>query len=135
MNSKTIEKIALAVFKDKKLLLVKTYKHGDKYLLLGGKIENGESDVECLNREVMEEVSATVDQESIKFLNEFTTPAHDKPGVTLHVKLYSGTLRSEPTASSEIESVRYFDSTIEEKFLTEMTEEVIAFLKQKKLIN
>ena len=45
-----------AIIKDGKLLLVRKR---DSWILPGGKIEKGESDLECLSREVFEELSGT----------------------------------------------------------------------------
>jgi len=64
-----IKKIALAVFKDRKMLQVRTSKQPEVFYTLGGKIEKGETDLECLRREVKEEIGCEVT--SIKFLHEF----------------------------------------------------------------
>ena len=51
-----IKKVALAVFKDKKMLQVRSKKHPEVFFTLGGKIEEGETDIECLKREINEEI-------------------------------------------------------------------------------
>jgi 8-oxo-dGTP diphosphatase len=131
---KVIEKIAVGVFKDDKVLLVRPYKHGPKFLTLGGKIEEGENDIECIKREVMEEVSSRVDEPSIKFLKEFNAPAHGREDTMLHIKYYSAILLDEPKPSSEIAEVKYFDSTIPDENETEMGHIIMKFLKEKRLI-
>jgi len=53
------------IFKDRKLALIKSEKFGE-YKFPGGGKENGESDVETLIRETMEETGLTVVAKSIK---------------------------------------------------------------------
>ncbi len=47
---KTINKIALAVFKDKKMLMVRSQKNNKVFYSLDGKVDKGESDLECIER-------------------------------------------------------------------------------------
>ncbi len=70
---KLIKKIGLAVFKGKKILQVRTNKQDKVFYALGGKIEEGESDLDCLNREVKEELGCEIEKSSIKFLYEFSS--------------------------------------------------------------
>lgn len=129
-----IYKSALAVFKDKQILLVRPYDNATAFLTLGGKIEEGESVTEALIREVKEEVNATVDESTLEYLREFEAPAFGKENTLVNVKLYSGELLDEPTPSSEIEEIRYFDSTIPAENLTPLTELLFEWLKQQELI-
>lgn len=103
-----IKKVALAYFKGKKMLQVRDNKQSSVFYTLGGKIEAGESDYECLKREVKEEIGCEVDQESIKFLKEFEDEAHG--GGILNVRLYEGKLIGEPKPSSEVVEIGWFDT-------------------------
>jgi len=136
MNNPTIiHKIALAVFKDKKLLMVRSAKHPEKFFNLGGKPEQGETELECLAREVAEEVQSTIKEGTLHFLRSFEAPAHGKENTIVKFQLYTGQLTSEPVPATEIEEVRYFDSSIDEKHLTPLSSEVFAWLRMQQLID
>ena len=102
---------------------------------MGGKVEEGESDLDCIEREVMEEISCRVDESSIKYLTEVTGPAHGKEDTLIHIKLYSANLLDEPKPSSEVVEIKYFDSTIAEENETETGKMIIKFLKEKGFID
>lgn len=137
MESKprVIKKIALAVFKDKKILMVRTHKNDQVFYSLGGKVEEGETEKECLVREVKEEIDVDVDPDSLKFLEEFEGPAHGKENTLVNIRLYKGELKSEPKPSGEIAEVQYFDSTTDHKFLSETAIQFFVWLKERGLIN
>lgn len=59
MKNKYIKKIGLLYMKDKKLLAVYKPKIG-AYITPGGKVEINESDLDCLNREINEELGCSV---------------------------------------------------------------------------
>ena len=115
-----IRKVALAVFKDKKILQVRTSKNDHVFYAPGGKIEEGETDIECLKREIREELDANIDDKSVSFLHEFTGPAHGKPGTLLNIKFYQGNLIGEPKPTSEIVEIGFFDSESDLKHISEI---------------
>lgn len=123
-----IRKVAFADFKNRKVIMVRSKKNRDVYYTLGGKIEEGESDIECLLREVKEEVNSTFNPKTAKFLHEFQTAAHGKDGAILNIRLYSGELTIEPKPSSEIADVDYFDSNADEKHTTIMGRMILRWL-------
>lgn len=130
-----IKKIALAVFKDKKILMVRTHKNEQVFYSLGGKVEEGETEEQCLIREVKEEVDCSIISESLEFLEEFTGPAHGKENTLVNIRLYKGKLGSDPKPSAEIAEVQYFDSSADHKFLSETAIMFFAWLKKQGLIN
>ena len=74
---KIVTRIGSVIIEDKKLLLVK----GKKYQELwtpGGKIKSGESDKECLRRELKEEIDVSL--VSMKFFKEYLkkSPYHNR---------------------------------------------------------
>ena len=121
-NPKIIEKIGLLVFKDKKFLMVRSHKNEEVFYLLGGKIDKDESDIECIKREVKEEINCDVDETGITFLNEFQDVAHGKENTLLKIRVYKGELIGHPKASSEIAEVGWFDSNSPKKHFSEVAQ-------------
>lgn len=131
-----IYKVALAVFKNKKMLQVRSKKHPEVFFTLGGKIEAGESEIECLIREVKEEIDCGIDKSSIKYLTAFQDIAHDKDGALVNIKVYEGKLIGHPKPSSEIAEIGYFDSNSDKKHLSVIAQRTIfPWLKEQRLIN
>lgn len=129
-----IQKVALAVFKDeinsrgertKKLLQVRSKKHPDVFFTLGGKPVAGESEIEALKREVMEEVGCGIDKSSLKFLHEFKDVAHGKDGDMLQIRMYVGKLIGEPKPSTEIAEIGWFDTSSDKKNLSVIAQRTI----------
>ena len=136
MPPKIIKKIGIIVFKDKKILMARSNKNADVFYFPGGKFETGESDIDCLQRESKEELGTTAKPESIKFLSEFEDVAHGKEtDVKLNIKLYECELVSEPEASSEIEEIKYFDSSVDPKHLDIIGGKIFSWLKENNYIN
>ena len=132
---KLIKKVALAIFKDKKILQVRTNKQEKVFYTLGGKIEKGESDLECLKREVKEEIGCEIDESSLKFLAEFEDLAHGEQAM-LNVRVYAGKLIGKPKPSSEIVEIGYFDSNSDPKNLSVIAKRTIfPWLKMQGFIN
>lgn len=131
---KIIKKVALGVFKDKKLLQVRTKKQEHVFYTLGGKLEKGESEIEALKREVKEEVGCDVS--SLKFLHEFEDIAHGKANTRVNIRMYEGKLKGEPKPSGEIIEIGYFDTKSDKKNLSEIARRTIfPWLKQHGYIN
>lgn len=105
-------KIGLITLRDGRLLLCRK-KHTTSLLILpGGVMEPGETPMECLAREIREELGE-VTLEKPEFLGVYEDRAHsDDPSVkkTLRMELYSGRLVGEPVASSEIKELVWFGS-------------------------
>jgi 8-oxo-dGTP pyrophosphatase MutT (NUDIX family) len=128
-------KVGLAVIKDRKMIMVRNAKHGEVFSTLGGKFENDEDDIACLVREVKEEANTTVDIDSLEFLGVFKGAILGKENTFISIRLYKGELLGEPTPSSEIVEIRYFDSTIHEKHLTPASEKIFTTLKERGYID
>lgn len=78
-----------------------------KYLMPGGKFENGESDEECLKREIMEELGTEVEEGSLEFIADYTDVAASHPDRDVLIKLYKGRLLGEPAPNSEIGALHW----------------------------
>lgn len=126
----TINKVALAVIEDGKILMARSRKNKEVFYTLGGKVEGNETDVECLVREVTEEVGTNIDLATLTYLSTFTADAHDKPNTRVRVKLYYGQLIGVPSPSSEVEEIAYFDSSMSDVHHTNLSRLIFRFLKQ-----
>lgn len=135
-EKKLIRKAALLLFKDDKVLLARSKKNAEVFYMLGGKFEPGESDEECLRREVMEEIGCEIVPGSLEFLHEFEAVPHGKgkEDILLVERVYKGKIIGEPVAQSEVAEIRYFDTSIDKKHLTPMSEQILGWLKQRDYI-
>jgi 8-oxo-dGTP pyrophosphatase MutT (NUDIX family) len=97
-KKKRIRPLAICVFrKEDKLLVAQGYDSvKDEYFYrpLGGGIEFGESSIETICREVMEEINVEVDKESLKYLGSVENIFHfnGTPGHEI-VMIYDGALK------------------------------------------
>ncbi len=99
--------IGAAIIEDKKILLVKKKQ---TWIFPGGKPEINESDIECLCREVREELSGT-QLDNIRYYNEFEgiTP---HTGDVLKAKVYFADIRGELLPpSGEISAYEWVSDT------------------------
>lgn len=132
---RVIYKVALAVFKNKKLLQVRTGSQKEVFYTLGGKPKIGESDIDCLKREVWEELRCSLDESSIKFLTEFEDVAHGKAAL-VNIRMYEGKLIGKPKPGSEVVEIGYFDTRSDKKHLSVIAQRTIfPWLKKHGYIN
>lgn len=132
---KVIHKVALAVFKEKRMLQVRTNKQEEVFYTLGGKIEEGESDIDCLKREVLEEIGCEVNESSLRYLTTFEDIAHGGLAM-LHLKMYEGKLKGLPKPSGEVVEIGWFDTNSEPKNLSIIAKrKIFPWLKKHGYIN
>ena len=74
-------------------------------MLVGGKLEPGESAREAALRETYEEVGLEI--ESATLLGEFLSEAANEPGHSLHSTVFWVESDADPVASAEIAEVRW----------------------------
>lgn len=72
------------------------------FIMPGGRIENGENDIECLIREIKEELDVITDETSLEFINEYIDVAAGDETKDVSIKLYKGKIIGEPKPSAEI---------------------------------
>ncbi|SEC97049.1 ADP-ribose pyrophosphatase YjhB, NUDIX family [Nocardioides exalbidus] len=95
---------AIALVRDGCVLTVR--KRGtERFMLVGGKLEPGESALEAALRETHEEVGLQVEEATL--LGEFLSEAANEPGHTLHSTVFHVVSDDEPVASAEIAEVRW----------------------------
>lgn len=126
--------VCIAVFRNKKVLVVKTEFSGDMYYFLGGTRERGESDIDCLMREVKEEANVEVIKESLIHLKTFDARAHGRENTIVRMHLYKGNIIGTPLPTNEITDIEYIDSSIEETVKTPLAKIVLKWLLDNKYI-
>lgn len=89
-----ITKIAVLYIKDGKILMCRK-KGLDSLITLGGKIEAGETDIQCAEREVSEEAQCKVT--GLSYYTTTTSERIDEPGSTIEIRWYLGNLIGTPT--------------------------------------
>jgi 8-oxo-dGTP pyrophosphatase MutT (NUDIX family) len=95
---------AVALVRDGHVLTVR--KQGtERFMLVGGKLEPGESARDAALRETREEVGIEVDE--ARLLGEFHSEAANEPGHTLHSTVFWIESDAEPVAAGEIAEVRW----------------------------
>jgi 8-oxo-dGTP diphosphatase len=134
-SPKIIRAACLAVFKNKKILMAK----GDDeevFYFVGGGLEEGETDIDCLIREVKEEIDCDLEFDSITFLAEFEDLAHGKENTIVQLPFYTAKFIGEPKASREVEEIKYLDSSVDPKLLSKIAnDKVYPWLKEHGHIN
>lgn len=81
--------VAAVVLRDSDGRILVVRKRGtSKYMLPGGKLEAGESPAQAAVRELYEEVGAELDPNSLVFLGEWTAPAANEAGRSVHGHIF-----------------------------------------------
>ena len=93
---------------NRKLLLAKSKKN-TAYYMPGGKVNEGESNIQALVREIGEELSVNLKPETVLFHGVFEAQAHGKPeGTRVRMTCYVGEHEGVIKANNEIEKLEYF---------------------------
>ena len=105
----TIIRIAAAVIvgEDGRMLLVR--KRGTTaYMLAGGKLDAGETALEALRREIMEELGCGISGPA-RPLGRYSAPAANEAGHVVQAELFAVTLDGEIRPAAEIEEAVWHD--------------------------
>jgi 8-oxo-dGTP pyrophosphatase MutT (NUDIX family) len=108
-------KIGLLCVRDGRMLLCRK-KRGTRLLILpGGCLEDGETPLVCLERELREELG-NVRLTDARYVGTYTHEAAD-PGRTVRIELYQGELLGDPAPHSEIAELVWFGADDDRKAL------------------
>ena len=104
------EKVALLTMRNGRFLMCRKDHFTSKLILPGGRIEPGETALDCLQREIREELG-DIDVVSPRHIGTYEDMAHaDDPAIrkTLRIELYEGSLNAEPRPCNEIVALSWF---------------------------
>ena len=100
-------KVGLLAIRDGRILLCRK-KHTTSLLILpGGCVEQGETAMECLQRELREELGA-VEVDRLAYVGTYEDRAAGDQRKTVEIELYAGILHGELQAASEIKELYWF---------------------------
>jgi 8-oxo-dGTP diphosphatase len=104
---KEIDKIALIILENGKILSTKSIGK-NKYYIPGGKREQNETDHQTLVREIKEELSVDVLQETISFVGTFIAQSDgDREGINVKMTCYKADYTGVLQKNNEIEEIRW----------------------------
>ncbi|MFV0273247.1 MAG: NUDIX hydrolase [Macellibacteroides fermentans] len=109
MGNKALPTAGLVVVKGDKLLLAYS-KNKKAWYLPGGKIDDGESSLETLQREIFEELNIVLNSERLKYYCHITAPAYgEEPPIIMEQDCFLYQLNEKIEPKNEIGEVRFFD--------------------------
>ena len=137
METNFIHKSAGIIIRDRKLLVERS--HGkEAFVSPGGKLEDGETSKQALVRELMEEFSIKTKEDDFTEFGNFEADASGRDGVKLKMDVFIvKSWEGEPTPSSEVEEIRWVESSNPEglKLGSIFEHDVIPKLKEMGLID
>jgi 8-oxo-dGTP diphosphatase len=110
-NSSRTIRISAALIDDDagRLLLVR--KTGTRWFMqAGGKIEDGETAISALRRELCEEIGLSFDDDHANYLGKFSAHAANEPDHVVEADVFHIRVRHEPVIQSEIEEAVWVSS-------------------------
>jgi 8-oxo-dGTP diphosphatase len=134
-EERTINKIGLAIISGHKILLAR-YKNAKIFYFIGGQVRDGETDEDCLQRKVPDEIGVTLQNDDFEYLGEFHDTADGRKDTMLLMKLYKGEVIGEPKPTHDVEELRYFDTSDDQSSLSAIAvNKVFPWLKVHGYIN
>lgn len=102
---------ALLHIKDRKLLLAFS-RNKQCFYLPGGKVDEEETPVAALCREIQEELNVCIAPEQLVYYTHITAPAYGEAnGTIMEQDCYFAKIETIPEASGEIDKLHYFSVT------------------------
>ena len=134
MNEKYIDKLAFIYIKDRKVL--STLSTGkDTWYIPGGKREEGESDLHALVREVKEELTVDIKEDTVTSYGVFEAQAHGKAeGMAVRMTCYEAEFDGELKPSAEVAEMAFVTYDWKDKS-SDVDKLIFEDLKSKDLID
>ncbi len=134
MNDKYIDKLAFIYIKDRQLLSTLSAEK-DTWYIPGGKREEGESDLQALVREVKEELTVTIKENTVKLYGVFEAQAHGKAeGMIVRMTCYEADFDGELQPSAEVEKMAFVNYDWKDKS-SDVDKLIFEDLRSKNLID
>lgn len=107
----TVLRVAAAIINDAEGRTLLVRKRGSStFMQAGGKIERGESAVDALSRELLEEVGLELDLGATEYLGSFRADAANEPDTVIRAEVFALTTTADLVASDEIEELLWIDT-------------------------
>lgn len=131
-----IRKSGAVLIRDRKFLVTRAHDR-TVFVAPGGKLDPGETHIDALRRELMEEIQVTVRDDDIEELGTFQALAAGKQDKMLEMKVFLvHDWQGEVTPANEIEEIRWIDSSVNGIEIGSIFEhDVMPQLKEKGLID
>lgn len=131
-----IHKAGAIIIKDKKVLMSRT-RGKEIFVNPGGKLQERETAVQALIRELKEELSIAVEEKDLELFGTFFAPAAYDPEKQLEMDVFFvRAWTGEIVPNNEVEEIKWVDSSTRDTPLGSIFEhEVIPKLKAKNLID
>ncbi|MCW3149028.1 GNAT family N-acetyltransferase [Stutzerimonas stutzeri] len=102
--------IAIACLFDNARRILIVRKRGSRYFMLpGGKAEAGETPVQTLQRELLEELGLQLEERDLQPLGHYAAPAANEPGHWVEAEVFQGRLTQAVQVQAELEELDWLE--------------------------
>lgn len=133
-KSKYFSKVAWVYIKNKQILVARS-KGNSIFFLPGGGLEENETKEQALVRELKEELSIEVKNETIEYVGTFEAPSFEFPEkISIRMDCFTADYLGELVPSSEVAEIAWLKHENREK-TSAVDKKVFAYLKKRGLID